>query len=283
MPEGRGMEKGRLAKILGLAVLLLAASFGFGWACRIAEREYQAALTPSVRTLYPVLWLILASLALLAVAGLVAILVRPLWASLLVFMLSSLTMLFGWRLAPASAIAVGLYLLLSPFYAWRVAAELEERIRFSIRAVSEGQSLLIIALAVAASASIYLGAGTYIEREGFSLPIAKEAVLKIIEPQLKAQFAAQPGMPAEQREKALADFRRQLEEGWAGIEGKVRAFGRFIPPLLALSLFQLLVVVVRLLDWAPKLVLRVLLFFLRSVGLVKVVKEMQEVERLSLD
>jgi len=278
------MGKGRLAKILGLAVLLSGASFIFGWVCRIVQGECQAHLSASAGFVRSILWFLAAAFALMVAVGLVAALIRPLWASWLACLVSSLTMLLGWRMVPASAIVVAVYLLASLFHVWRVAVELEERIHFSMRALSEGRFLLTIALVAMAAASIYFGAAAYIEREGLSIPPSlKETLLKAIESQVQAQFQAQPDMPAEQKERALADFRREIEEKWIGpVESKLRAYQRFVPPLLALSIFSPLVLVLRLFAWIPNLVIRVLLLLLRLTKVVKVAKETREVERLSL-
>jgi hypothetical protein len=97
--------------------------------------------------------------------------------------------------------------------------------------------------------------------------------------QMEKQIEAQ--VPAEQRLKALAqfrtEFRRTVDEFF---ERTVKPHEQFIPLAIAASLFTSLATVARLLPWIPGVVLSVLFPFLASLGVTKVVSETREVQKL---
>ena len=307
------MNIAKLVKMVIFAGLLIGAGYFLGSTCELIYQQHALILAPSRELLYLFLRFLLAAGAVALTSGLVAVLVRPLWAGFIVFLLSGLAMLLAWELRPETGILAAVYVLASLLYAWGVASEMDNRIRFSLRPISESQPILLLALAVLASASLYLGYKAQIEREGFSIPSSfKESMLSMIErategqleprlegllePLLEAQLQE---LPPELKEKAketflsqfstqkdafLNQFREQSGEQFTeALDETVKPYERFIPIVLAIFLFQPLLIITRLLGPLPVWILRALFPLLGLLRITKVVTETREMERLSLD
>jgi hypothetical protein len=219
------------------AVLLIAASYFFGDVCERIGQAYELILFPSREILGLTLHLFLAMGAVVITAGLVAALVRPLWACFIVFALSSLAMLLGWELKASGGLLAAIYFIASLIYAERIARELNDRLRFSVRPISQSQSILITALLIVACGSFYFDYAAEIRREGFSIPpfvvemvvgrMEKEVIellpedlgqtaviqfrgqLEGVVDEMEKDIASR--LPATQSEAVMAEFRRQIE------------------------------------------------------------------------
>ncbi len=224
-------------KIVFFAVLLIAASYYFGDVCERIGQAYGLILSPSREILGLALRFFLATGALAIAAGLVAALVRPLWACFAVFGLSALAMLLGWELKASGGFLAGVYFVASLIYVERINRELNDRLRFSVRPISQGQPILITALLIVACGSFYFGYAAEIKREGFSIPAALvEIVVERIEKEVGELLPTDLGetavtsfrdqfervldemgkevsnrLPAAQAEAVMVEFRRQLE------------------------------------------------------------------------
>ena len=267
---------GKWLKSAFLAALLIGAGYFFGTVCKQIGEAYELLLTAPGDVLNPLLWVLLAMGAVAVTAGLVAALLRPVWVGMVAFAFSGLAMLLGWQATLTSGILALVYVLIAFLYAVGVAKELNERIRFSVRPVSEGQAMLLMALTLVVCGSLYIGSAEYIEREGFSIP---DSYTELFVEQMEKQIEAR--LPAEERQEAVAEFRegfrRAIDEFF---ERTVQPHERFIPLVIATSLFMPLVTLTRLLAWLPTLVLGAVFSLLRSLGLTRVVSETQEVQRL---
>ncbi|MFH1929285.1 MAG: hypothetical protein ABIK79_14090, partial [Chloroflexota bacterium] len=160
-----------------------------------------------------------------------------------------------------------------------VATELNERVRFSVRPISDGQGTLLMALILVACGSLYLGYAPHIEREGFSVPdFYIETFMQQMEKQIEAR------VPAEQRQEVVAGFREEFGRAIDGFfERTLKPYERFIPLFIAASLFMPLLTITRLLAWVPTLSLSLLFPLLKGLGVVSVVTETREVQRLVID
>ena len=157
-------------KALFLAALLVATAYFFGMICKQVGMAYQLLLFPSRKLLTLLLRLLLA-LGLMAVTGgIVAALLRPLWVASIAFALSGLALLLGWEVTRQSAALALLYVLAAIAYAAITQGELAERIHFSVRAVTQNQLVLLVALLLVAAGSFYFGCATYISEEGLAIP-----------------------------------------------------------------------------------------------------------------
>jgi hypothetical protein len=188
------------------AVLLIAASYYFGGACERIGQGYELILSPSREILGLALWLFLAMGAVVITAGLVAALVRPLWACFIVFALSSLAILLGWDLKASSGLLAAIYFIASLIYAERIAREFNDRLRFSVKPISQSQSILLTALLIAACGSFYFSYAAEIRREGFSIP---PALVEVLVGRMEKEVVK--FLPADLSEAALARFRAEFE------------------------------------------------------------------------
>lgn len=220
------------------AILLVAASYLFGYVCQQTQQGYELLFSLSAKDAIGLaLWLLAALAAMVLTAGLVAALVRPRWACFLIFAFSALAMLLGWELKLSSGLLAALYFIASLLYAEGIAKELNERLRFSVKPISQSQSILLTTLVIVVCGSLYLGYAAEIEREGFSLPPALvEMVMDKMGEELGRRLPADVGeaavatfrepvervldevgkemsrrLPADMREAVMAEFRRQAE------------------------------------------------------------------------
>jgi hypothetical protein len=271
-------------KMTFLVAPLLGAGYFFGTVCKQVGQAYELILFPSQKLLTLLLWFLLALGALAVTGGLVAALVRPVWLGIIAFALSGLTMLLDWQVTVGSGVLVLVYLLAASLYAVGVARELNQRIRFSVRPVSGGQGVLLIALVLVACGSLCLGYAAHIEREGFSMP---EPYIEMFVEQMEKRLVA--SMPEEERQEPefethLAEWREGARRNVKEFFGRtVKPYERFIPSIVAASLFMPLATITRLLAWVPTIVLIVIFLLLKALGMTEVVSETREVQRLVID
>jgi ABC-type multidrug transport system fused ATPase/permease subunit len=269
---------GKWLKVAFLAALLIGAGYFFGMVCKQIDQAYELILSPSIQLLNLLLWFLLALAAVMTSAGLVAALLRPVWVGIIAFALSGLAMLLGWQVTVGSGVLVLVYLIATAVYAVGVAKELNQRIRFSVRPISEGQHVLLTTLVLVACGSLGLGYATHIEQEGFSIPESyTEKFGELIEEQIMART------PAEQHEEAVAEFREEFQHAVDKFSENIKPYEQFIPLLMAGSVFTPLLTIVNLLAWAPIVILKVVFFLLKALRVTKVVVETQEVQRLIID
>jgi len=261
------------------AALLVGAGFYFGTICKQIGHAYELILAPSEELLTLLLWFLLAAGAVTVSTGLVAALVRPVWVGFIAFALSGLALLLGWQVTMVSGLLVAVYLLAACVYAVGVTRELSERIRFSVRSISAGKSVLLMTLALVACGSLYLGYAAHVEKEGFSLPeVYIEAFIEQLEKQIEAR------VPPGEREEVVGEFREEfrgtIDEF---VEETVKPYERLIPLGVAAGLFMPLVTATRLLAWVPTAILSLVFRLLMVSGVTKVISETREVEKLVLD
>ncbi|MFQ5813414.1 MAG: hypothetical protein ACE5I2_09555 [Anaerolineae bacterium] len=188
------------------AVLLIAASYFFGGVCERIGQGYELILSPSGETLDLALRLLLAMGAVALTAGLVAALVRPRWACFLIFAFSALAMLLGWELKASGGVLTAVYFIASLIYVERIAGELDDRLRFSVRPISQSQPILLMTLVIVACGSFYFGYAAEIEREGFSIP---PTLVEMVVGRMEKEVIKL--LPADLGEAAMARFREQFE------------------------------------------------------------------------
>jgi enoyl-CoA hydratase/carnithine racemase len=97
------------------------------------------------------------------------------------------------------------------------------------------------------------------------------------------QKEASERVQAADREAILAKFRDQLRRALVELlENAIRPYQRWIPLVLAINLFTLLMSITFLFSWVPILILMVVFPLLTALGLTKVVTETRLVKRLTL-
>ncbi len=271
------MITSKLVKSVIFILLLIAASCFLGNICNQIGQLGDTIFSPSMDTLNPFLWLLLA-LALVAItAGLVAVLVRPLWMCFVAFALSSLVVLFIWGLNLISVVLAVLYLLAGLLYSQGVAKGLNERINFSVRPIRDNQTILLIVLTIAACALFYSGYAAQIESEGFTTPpFVIDMVMEIAEGQIEGS----PGLTPQEKEQVIAEFGEQFEQQ---VQDMIEPYQQLIPIGIAIILLEIVVLIIELFSWLPILILRAIFAILAACHVTKEITETQEVKRLTID
>lgn len=276
------MTPGKSAKIVVLAILLIAAGFLFGRACEQVSRQYQLVLLLDRGFLYVLLWLVAAMATVAVTGGLVAALVRPLWVCVAAFAVSALAVLIAWEVSLASGVVTLIYLAVSLLYCRGVAEALDNRLKFSVEPISGSQSTLLAGLAIAASASLYFGYAAEIQEQGFAFPPAvRETLSEMSMAPIRAQIEARTDLTSEEKDTLLAQASEGFEEQWiTPVEETIGSYQEFVPWVIAFSLFQLLAVINSLFSWIPIVILAVIFPILAGLGVTETVIETREMERL---
>ncbi|MEA3345707.1 MAG: hypothetical protein U9Q78_05610 [Chloroflexota bacterium] len=167
-------------------------------------------------------------------------------------------------------------------YGAKTARALEERVRFSAQAVSDGLSLPLTAMALILYGGIYFSWAAKIQAEGFSIPSTlTDTFVETIMQRVSAQMEAEEELKPEEREGQLAEIREQIEQTWLEpVEDRLKPYERFIPAALALALFWTLRTLLAFLAWVPAPILKGLFPLLTLLGVTRVERETWEVERL---
>jgi hypothetical protein len=266
----------RWSKTAFLLVLLTGAGYLFGVACKEISTAYELILFPSRELLGLSLRFLLALCGVALTAGPVAALVRPVWVGIIGFALAGLALLLGWELTVASGILVLLYLPAAAMYAVQVAKDTEERIRFSVRSINEGQGMLVMALVLVACGSLAIGCAEQIEREGFSIP--KPYVEAFME-QMEKQVIAR--VPAQEAQAAVAGFREEFQRALDEFtERTIKPYEGLIPIAVGVGTFMTLATIGRLVVLLPNAILSLVFPLLAAVGITETVTEIRDVHRL---
>lgn len=278
------MPAAKVAKMVVLVLLLIAAGFFFGKACQEINQQYQLLLSLDTDFLHSLLTLLLAIAVVAITGGLVTALVRPLWIPIVAFALSSLAAFIAWELSPASGLSALIYFAFSALYGRGVAEALNNQLKFSVEPISGSQSVLLAGLAIAASVSLYFGYAAEIEERGFEFPPAVRGMItEISTAPMRAQIEAREDLTSEERDAMAAQMTEGFEQWMLSMEGMIQPYERFVPVMVAFMLFQVLAVANTLFSWVPIAILAILFRILTSVGLATKTTEMMEAVRLSID
>ena len=267
----------RSVKIVLLTLPLIGAAYYFGVICGQMSGAYDLLLAPSRDGMILLLRMLLALGIVAVAAGTAAVLVRPTWATMLAFSLSGAALLLGWEVTQHSMVLTVLYVVAGIAYVVSAAKELGQRIKFSLSAVSEGQSLYLVALLVVVLGSFYTGCAERIKREGFSIP--EEYVATFVDQAVKR---VAPTAPEAARDAVQSEVRQQFRRMLDVMLQQLEPFEQFIPLFVTLGLFMSLFTSIRLLSWVPMLIMGAVFELLKAVGIARVTVESVEVERLVL-
>ena len=256
-------------KVTILAALLIGSGYYFGTVCKRIGQSFDLLLTPSKDILIPLVGLLLSLCVLLVCAGLVSTLLRPVWIGFLAFGLTGVAILLGWEVTLFTSILIIVFVVVGILNVAGVAKELDQRIKFSVQAISDAQGLLIIALILLVSASIYRGVEAYIEDHGLAIP---ETYTEFFLDQLEKRIEEQ--VPPAERQKAVAELRAEFQRTMDEfIENTVQPYQQFIPLGIVLGIFMSLVTFTRFLTWIPAMLMNLIFRILESVGVSKTIHE----------
>ncbi len=272
-----GITTSKLVKPAIFILLLIAASCFLGIICNQIGQLADTIFSPSMDTLYPFLWLLLA-LALVAItAGLVAALVRPLWMCFIAFALSSLALFFFWGINLISLALAVIYLLAGLLYSQGVAKGLNERINFSVHPIQDNQTILLTVLIIAACALFYAGYAAQIESEGFTTP---PFVIDMVRGMAEGQIEGSTDLTPQEKEQVMAGVSQEIKQQ---LEDRIEPYQQFVPIGVAIVLLSTLMTIIGFLLWLPTLILRGIFAILAACHVTKVVTETQEVKRVTID
>jgi hypothetical protein len=258
-------------KVAILAVPLIASIYLFGAVCAWINREYNLILSPSQATIELAVWFLLSLGAVALAAGLAAALIRPLWACLLTFTLSSAALLLALGITINSGVLALIYLFAGALSMRGIARGLEDRIHFSVEPVMQGLEIWLTGLLVIVCTGFYFGYAAEIQAKGFTLP---EPLVETIVAQVEVE------VPAEQRAAQLAEFRAKLQQE---VRTRTQPYAPFIPATVALLLFLTLHTVVGLLaSLLMPLLLWIVFRLLTVLGITREITETREITRLVL-
>lgn len=264
MKESGHPNTGKIKKVIIFIVLLVASSYFFGTVCHRVSGMGDAIFAFNAGNLRLFIELFVSIGILVITAGLVAVLLRPFWTCLVAFALSSLTIFLAWQFSIASTAVVVLYFLVGLLYCRGVSKSLEERIKFSSRAISEHKTILFLILLVAITTSFYLGYAKQFDQRGFSTPsfVTQIAVrIQNPEPSTKAEF--------------IAKFDKQVKD-------LIEPYERFVPIAMSFFFFVALDFVIFILGGIPILLLMLIIYILIHLKVITVRTEMREVQRLTI-
>lgn len=267
-------------KISIFMILHVAAGYIFGIACNQTHRLFVMLFESDKELLRIFIMFIVTFCAVIFTAGLVAVLVKPLWAAAISFAAASAAILYGWN--QYSLVNIGLvviHLIIGVYFSKSVTRAFNERIKFSIRPVSENKGLMVMALILLVCGSIYLGGKEYIESQGFEIPETyfnffmepmKELTLNQLPPEVRHQ----------EENKIEQEFEKLINEFQ---ESKIKPLESYIPLASATMLFFSLYTVINIIVFVPLSLLGLSIKLLQITNFTKIIKETREVEHLVIE
>ncbi len=277
------IKYGIVIKTIILVVVLIVASALFGMVCRRVYQQYEVLFAPG-QALLDLAIRVFGTIGLVVIAAaVVATLVRPPWAMFVAFALSALAMILLWEVSILTLALGFVYLALASIYARSVAAELDKRIEFSVRAIREAQGALLLALAMLIGVSFALGYRDDSAKRGFIIPPAyKQTMRAFAMPSVQVEIDKQGSLGPAEQAAALAQAQREFDNAITGLEMSLRPNTQLIPIVLALMLIWVLENLMGLIEWIPRLVLSGIFPLLERLGVTQVVTETREIKRLIL-
>ena len=277
------MSRTKLAKTIVLVLLLLPAGAFFGMACQNINQQYELLIALDKEVVRSLAELLIAVAIVAVVGGLAAALVRPIWICFVGFALSALAAFFAWELSLASGIPALIYFVVGLLYCRGAAEALDNRLKFSVEAISGSQSTLLAGMSIAAAVSLYFGYAAKIEEQGFELPPAiTDTITEFSMAPMRAQIDARTDLTAQEEETLAAQMSEGFDQWMESMEEMIEPYERFVPIAVAFMLFQFLAVINALFFWVPIVILAVLFPILTAVGVAKKTRETREAVRLSL-
>jgi len=264
----------------GLFIFIhMATSYFLGRMCDQLSLSYELILSPSRELFYMLLFLLLSLGGVIISAGIVALLMKPLWISAVAFLLSSMSIIIGWQ---QFTITVGIilfvYFVIFCYAAHCVHAEQKERIHFSTKPFKDSLGLFSIALLIVACGSVFIGSKDAIDRNGFEIPAS---YLEIFMDPFKEQALSQ--VPYNERSQVEEGFEEQMQGMMDGFTEKIKPFENYIPLIIGITFLTPLLTVNQILSSIWLLVLQVVIKIFTTVGIIEIVTETRDVEKAIID
>lgn len=297
-------------KIAVSGILLILVHVLFGMLLNRAWREYELLFFPGLKIFALIFWIFFDLFLVTIFAGIFGALVRPTWIIILGFFVSSIVMFFAWGIDIFSAVSSIIYFFITIFYSLFVVRELNNRIRFSVRPMSEGQRSLLFGLILLISISFAFGYLDDSKKRNFVIPPKyKEMILNVVLPQLTGGLTSQiegqiggqlneltsqvpPELQGELEEQGMSegiegllpfdDLGKEVEKLWVDAESFLKPFRQLIALGFGLLTFLVLETTMALISWIIPLVLMIIFPILKVFGMAKEFKKMEEIKKLVL-
>lgn len=249
------------------------------------SEDYFLLIMPTAGKTIP--WLIrlaISSLLFAMSAGVVAVIIRPIWIAVLTYLAGA----FLYALVAGSSgttwIVAGIIFVCMSLYALYVSRQLKNQVNFSLHPLSDMKMLLFSLLAVLISVSFALGYSTDSARHGGYIfpPEIKTLGVNYLYDQQKPLIEKQPGTKA-QKEKALKTAREKMQTTIDDIEKGFKPVQMVIPVILGVSLFFIAQLAFILLSFVAMGVLSLLFFILKITHFTHLANEMREVTYITLE
>ena len=257
----------------------LATSYFLGRMCDQLSLSSELIMSPSKELLEMLLFLLLSLGGVIISAGIVALLMKPLWISAAVFLLSSLAILFGWQHFSIQVVIILLvYFLICCYAAHSVHVEQKEHIHFSTKPFKDSIGLFSIALLIVACGSIFVGSKDAIDRNGFEIPAS---YLEIFMNPFKEQALSQ--VPYAEHKKFEEEFEGQMQEMIGGFTEKIKPIDKYISLMIGAMFLMPLLTVNQILSSFWMFVLYGVIKIFTAAGIIRVVTETRDVEKAIID
>ena len=257
----------------------LITSYALGRMCNQLSLSYELILSPSQELLEKLVFLLISLGGVIVSAGIVSLLMKPLWAAVIAFLLSSMSIIVGWQLFTITAgIILFVYFVICCYAAHCVHTEQKEHIHFSTKPFKDSFGLFSIALLIVACGSIFIGSKDAIDRNGFEIP---KSYLEIFMDPFKEQALSQ--VPNNERSQVEEEFEKQMQGMMDGFTERIEPFEKYIPLIIGVMFLAPLLTVNQILSSIWLLVLQSVIKIFAAVGIIKIVTETRDVEKAIID
>lgn len=278
------LDIGSIVKTALCVLAFLSTATFFSFTCRDLTNNYLLLLTPSYTATVP--WLIqlsIASLLLATASGIVAVLVRPLWLTIVVYITGSA--LAGFVIQPNAIIAVTM-IALALFlvtYLLFIRQQMQNQIHYSLHPLSDSKVMFFIFLAIIVSVSFGNGYINDSTRRNYVVPPeVKTIVLNQAVGFTDTVVESLYEQPA-QRQVAKQAAQASTKEALDNMEKELAPHIKTIPIVLGVTLFSIALSFFFLLSFLLMPIVRTVFFLLRTTKFAHVTTETREVSRLTLE
>jgi|GEM_PF-4941011 len=273
-----------IIKMVIFSLLLLGASAAFGYTVYLTGREYMKILmfNPEITTVG--IWLAASFTALIVTASLVAVFVKPRWASLLTFTLSTLVIVAMNGFDFSIAVTGLIYLLFCISFNTAVGTNTENQVKFSIYPLSHSYKVLLVAISIFLSVGFAAGYSKDSAKNNFIIPppISKFMKESAIE-QAKETAKKEQKLTDEQISLGMKEVEKKADEMWTNLEKQLEPSRDYIAPFLGFMIFTFIQSILIMVSGIPLIFLAGIFPLLKLIRVTHLKSEMREITRYSLE
>ncbi len=216
-------------------------------------------------------------------AGLVAVLVRPIWLLYPVAVLPAiiLPVVFGFSgMIGIFAAVTALFLVI---YVSGVENKLKNQIKFSLNPLAEANRTLYFIIPLLISMALALGyAADMAKRDYIILPEYRQMSIDYSSKQISATIEKDETIPAEMRGIAIKKAQESMEKMWTDLDRTFKPYTEYVPAYIGLLVFSLVKLAASLLGAIPLLLISGIIALLKKIKVINLKTETMEVSRLEI-